>query len=191
VSFTVDIRRSKLADANRRRVAAISWWQAVGRAGLRASTGMHRKRIGSDGASRLASIDLFAGLSRGQLLMLARVLDEVTATAGETIMSEGEPGYEVLIIEDGSAEVLKGGSRVGVMGPGDIFGELAVLEVGGARTASVVATSPLRAMLLTAHFIREVRAQLPALGERIERVAAERRLRDEQRASGVRGSAAT
>jgi CRP/FNR family cyclic AMP-dependent transcriptional regulator len=151
---------------------------------------MQRKRIGSDGASRLASIDLFAGLSKGQLLMLARVLDEVSATAGETIMSEGEPGYEVLILEEGAAEVLKGGSRVDVMGPGDIFGELAVLEVGGARTASVVATAPLRALLLTAHFIREVRAQLPALGERIERVAAERRQRDEQRAGGVPGSAA-
>ncbi len=151
---------------------------------------MHRKQIGSDGASRLASIELFAGLSRGQLLMLARVLDEVTATAGETIMSEGEPGYEVLVLEEGAAEVLKGGARVAVMGPGDIFGELAVLDVGGPRTASVIATSPLRAMLLTAHFMREVRAQLPALGERIERVAAERRQRDEQRSSGVRGSAA-
>jgi len=141
---------------------------------------MERKTIGSSGANRLEQIDLFAGLSIAQRRMLARMLDEVTAPAGETIMHEGELGYEVLILEEGTAEVLQDGSRINEMGPGDLFGELAVLEVGGERTATVVATSPLRAIALTAHFMREVREQMPTVGEQIDRAAAERRERDER-----------
>jgi len=136
--------------------------------------------MGSDGASRLEKIGLFGGLSTGQRAMLARVLDEVTAAAGETLMREGDPGYEVLILEEGTAEVLQAGTCIDEMGPGDFFGELAVLEVGGPRTATVVASSPLRAIVLTAHFMRDVRERMPAVGEQIDRAAAERRQRDEQ-----------
>lgn len=136
--------------------------------------------MGSDGASRLEKIGLFAELSNGQRLMLARVLDEVTAAAGETLMREGDFGYEVLVLEEGTAEVLQAGSRINEMGPGDLFGELAVLEVGGPRTATVVATSPLRAIVLTAHFMREVRDRMPAVGEQIDGLANEHRERDRQ-----------
>jgi CRP/FNR family transcriptional regulator, cyclic AMP receptor protein len=141
---------------------------------------MQRRTVGRDGASRLEKIGLFAELSTGQRQMLARVLDEITATAGETLMREGDPGYEVLILEEGTAEVLQDGARINEMGAGDFFGELAVLETGGPRTASVVATSPLRAIVLTAHFMREVRERMPAVGTQIDRAAAERRQRDEQ-----------
>ncbi len=139
---------------------------------------MRRRRIGSDGASRLAKVGLFEGLSPGQLRMLARMVDEVRASPGETIMRQGEMGYEVLILEEGTAEVLKDGSRINEMGPGDLLGERA--RGRGERTASVVATSPLRAIELTAHFMREVREQMPAVGEQIDRAAAGRRERDAQ-----------
>lgn len=145
---------------------------------------MQRRTMGSDGASRLEKIGLFADLSTGQRLMLARVLEEMTAEAGEELMREGDFGYEVLILEDGTAEVLQGGAHINEIGPGDLCGELAVLEVGGPRTATVVATSPLRAIVLTAHFMREVRARMPAVGEQIDRAAAEHKERDAQRAGG-------
>ncbi len=93
-------------------------------------------------------------------------------------MRQGEMGYEVLILEEGTAEVLKDGSRINEMGPGDLLGERA--RGRGERTASVVATSPLRAIELTAHFMREVREQMPAVGEQIDRAAAGRRERDAQ-----------
>jgi CRP/FNR family transcriptional regulator, cyclic AMP receptor protein len=136
--------------------------------------GVQRKTMGSDGASRLEKIGLFANLSTGQRRMLARLVDEVTAAAGETIMREGDFGYELLMIEDGTAEVLRDGSRINALGPGDFFGELAVLSDGGVRTATVVATSPLCAIGLTAHFMREVRERMPTVGEQIDRAAAER-----------------
>lgn len=144
---------------------------------------MKRKTIGSDGASRLGEIGLFANLSIGQRRMLARVVEELEAAEGETIMREGDLGYEVLILEQGTAEVCQGGSRINVVGPGDVLGELAVLAVGGPRSATVVATSPLRAIVLTAHFMREVHERMPAVGAEIDRAAAEHRGRDQQRGS--------
>jgi CRP/FNR family transcriptional regulator, cyclic AMP receptor protein len=156
--------------------------RAPGGAPGRSATMRHvqRRTIGSDGASRLEKVGLFEGLSTGQLRMLARMVDEVTASAGETIMRQGEMGYEVLILEEGTAEVFKDGSRINEMGPGELFGELAVLEVGGERTATVVASSPLRAIELTAHFMREVRERMPVVGGQIDRAAAARRERDAQ-----------
>jgi CRP-like cAMP-binding protein len=139
---------------------------------------MHRRRIGSDGAERLAHIDGLSGLSLGQRRELARLADEVTAESGEMLMAQGEQGLEFLMLEEGSADVIKDGQRINVMGPGDFFGELAVLNDGVPRTASVVATSKLRAISLTAHFMRELRARMPAVGERIDRVAAQRIERD-------------
>ena len=141
---------------------------------------MQRKTIGSDGADRLEKFDLFAGISIGQRRMLARVLDEITAEAGETLMRQGDFGYEVLALEEGTAEVLRDGCRINEMGPGDFFGELAVLEDGAPRTATVVASTPVRAIVLTAHFMREVRERMPAVGKQIDRAAAGRRERDEQ-----------
>jgi CRP/FNR family cyclic AMP-dependent transcriptional regulator len=144
---------------------------------------MQRSTIGSDGASRLEKVDLFAELSTGQRRMLARIMDEVTASAGEAIMSEGQLGYEALVIEEGTADVLQDGALINTMGPGDMFGELAVLGDGTPRTASVVASSPLRAIVLTAHFMREVHDRMPTVGEHIERIAAQHRERDAGRSA--------
>jgi CRP-like cAMP-binding protein len=142
---------------------------------------VQRRRIGRDGAERLGSIEMLSGLSPGQRRMLAELADEITAVPGEVLVRQGEPGYEVLMLEQGSAEVVQDGRRINVMGPGEFFGELAVLEDGVARTASVVAVSPLRALVFTAHFIREMRSRLPQVGEQIDRAAADRRERDRAR----------
>lgn len=142
---------------------------------------MQRHQVGSDGAERIGRLELFEGLSRGQLLMVARLLDEVIADAGETLVREGEPGYELFVIEEGTADVLQAGEPVNRMGPGDNFGELALLEVGGTRTATVVASTPLRAVLLSAHFVREMQRAIPLVAERIEAIGAARAQRDRDR----------
>jgi CRP-like cAMP-binding protein len=139
---------------------------------------MQRKRLGRDGAERLARIDVLSDLSLGRRRELARAADEVTAEAGEIVMLEGDPGYEFMMLEEGRADVVQNTERISVMGPGDCFGELAVLSDGDRRTASVVATSDLRAIVLTAHFMREMRDGLPSAGENVERLAATRRERD-------------
>jgi CRP/FNR family transcriptional regulator, cyclic AMP receptor protein len=139
---------------------------------------VQRKAIGSDGAERLGAIPAFTDLSLGERRELARLADELTAQAGEVLMRQGEPGYEFLILEQGSAEVLQDGERIAVMGSVEFFGELAVLGDGSLRTASVVALTDLRGIALTAHFMREMRDRMPAVGERIDSAASARLERD-------------
>jgi CRP/FNR family transcriptional regulator, cyclic AMP receptor protein len=110
--------------------------------------------------------------------MLAGLVDEVLAEEGEVLMAEGEQGFEMVMIEEGTAAVRQGGEQVNEMQPGDFFGEMAVLGDGMPRSATVTALTPVRGLLFSAHFVREIRDRLPAIGERMQRVAAERAERD-------------
>jgi hypothetical protein len=67
--------------------------------------------------SRLAALRPFAGLSAGERKMLARVMDELSAPAGATLVSQGGYGYEFMVIEDGTVDVVRDGLRVDEMGP--------------------------------------------------------------------------
>ena len=93
--------------------------------------------------SRLVAIPLFASLEEADLALLAAVAREAEATEGETIMAEGEPGSALYAIEDGTASVTMIGVPLALLGPGDVFGEMAVMAAGR-RTATVVAPSPMR-----------------------------------------------
>jgi CRP-like cAMP-binding protein len=124
--------------------------------------------------TRVARLAPFKSLTPAQQSMLARMLDEVRATAGTTLVNEGDYGYEFMIIEDGTVDVFRGGERIDQMGPGDFFGELAVLGDGSRRNATIVARSPVRILTLTAHYMREVRERMPAVGEQIDSVIAQR-----------------
>jgi CRP-like cAMP-binding protein len=135
---------------------------------------MDRRRLGRDGAARLGEIEVLRDLSIGRRRELARLADEVTAQSGEVILQQGDPGYEFMMLEEGHADVIRDGERINEIGPGDCFGELAVLSDGRPRGASVVATSDLRAVVLSAHSMRELHDRMPSFGDRIDRVAAQR-----------------
>ncbi len=147
---------------------------------------MQRRSIGADAAERLAQIPLFEGVSLGQLRMLGRLVDELDATAGETLIDQGEHGYEFVLIEEGEAEVLQNGLRIRMIGPGEFFGELAILDDGTPRRASIVAASDLRGLVFTAHFLREIHDRVPLVGGRLDREAQARLARD-ARAAGPPG----
>ena len=106
--------------------------------------------------------------------MLARVLDEFSAEQGATLVSQGEYGYEFMVIEEGTVDVFRNGEKIDEMGPGDFFGELAVIAAGGQRNATIVATSPAKMLSLTAHYMRVIRERMPSLGEQIDSAVAER-----------------
>ena len=124
--------------------------------------------------SRLKQIKPFAGLSATERKELARVLDEFSAATDTTLVSQGDYGHEFMVIEEGTADVFRDGERINPMGPGDFFGELAVLDDGSKRNASVVATSPVRVVTLTAHYMRVVREHMPQISDQIDRVIADR-----------------
>ena len=123
---------------------------------------------------RLEPLTPFAGMTEAELRMLAGVLDEHTFEAGQEIVKQGDYGYEFMVIEAGTVDVIHNGERVDEMGPGDFFGEVAVLSAGGQRNATIRATSPVTLLTLTSHYMREVRSRMPRLGEQIDAAAAAR-----------------
>jgi CRP-like cAMP-binding protein len=97
--------------------------------------------------SRLAEIPLFASLEQERLEEIAEVAVEVKAAKGERIAIQGDLGNALFAIERGTVEVSADGERLAALGPGDVFGEIAVMAAG-IRVATVVATSPLRLIAL-------------------------------------------
>jgi CRP-like cAMP-binding protein len=143
---------------------------------------MYRTSVGSDGPERLGAIGYFSGLSEAHRRTLARLVDELTADPGDVLMDEGDYGYEAIFIEAGTAEVRQDGELINTVGAGEILGELALVESDGRRTASVTATSPVRALSLTSHSFHEIRSRMPDLAEAIDRAAEDHHERDQRRA---------
>jgi CRP-like cAMP-binding protein len=94
-------------------------------------------------SARIAQISVFADLDDEQRQHIAQVAGELDVDAGTTIAHEGDFGYAMFAIESGTADVRHEGAVVRRLGPGDVFGEIAVLS-SGRRTADVVATSDMR-----------------------------------------------
>jgi CRP/FNR family transcriptional regulator, cyclic AMP receptor protein len=96
----------------------------------------------------LRRVPLFADLERKDLEGIANTLKERTFRAGETITSEGESAVGFFVIQDGEAKVTVGGQDRGKLGPGDYFGEIALIAQTG-RTATVIAETDVRCLGMT------------------------------------------
>lgn len=98
------------------------------------------------GIRLLAKVPLFTGLSQAHLRQIAALAEEVRYSPGRMIVRIGTPGVAFYVIVDGQAKVIRGkiASAKGTwtLGPGEFFGEMALLD-GGPRTASVVAETAL------------------------------------------------
>ena len=99
-------------------------------------------------------------------------------------MREGDYATELVAIEEGTADVIRGERRLASLGPGDIFGESGVLEAER-RNASVVATSPMRIVKLTTW---EIKRLTPGPLARLREVVEERRVAGELRGGGTGAS---
>jgi len=99
-------------------------------------------------AELLQRVPLFADFDRGDLQRLARSFKERTFAAGTTVADEGHAGAGFFVIESGEATVSVRGTERGKLGPGDYFGEIALID-DGARSATVTADSELRCYGLT------------------------------------------
>ncbi len=119
------------------------------------------------------AVPLFDGTPRRVRREAPRWADELDVPAGRLVVREGEYAREFFVIVDGAAEVVKDGETVAVLGPGEFFGELGLLG-GDLRTASVVAATPLRLLVVAAREFRTMLDALPQVADRVRAVAARR-----------------
>jgi CRP/FNR family transcriptional regulator, cyclic AMP receptor protein len=122
---------------------------------------------------RLNRIPLFACLSRRGRRRVAEIADEVDVPAGKALIPQGRFAYEFFVIEEGTAEVSRDGQPIAELGPGDFFGEMAIMS-GGVRNADVVAKTPLTAVVMTAGDFRHMAQDMPAVAKVVEAAVEER-----------------
>ena len=121
----------------------------------------------------LRGVSLFAILGDEELERVAGWFDETSFSAGCTLAGEGAPGYSFFVIADGTAAVSSGGQELGTLGPGDFFGEVAILGEGR-RTATVTTSSPTRLFVMFGTEFRQLQEAEPEIAARLEAAMAER-----------------
>ncbi len=120
----------------------------------------------------LKRVPLFSRCSKRHLEQISRLADEIDLPAGKALTREGERGREFFVLVDGSAEVRRGRRKLAMLGPGDFFGEIS-LVAGRPRTATVTATEPVRALVLTDRAFGNLMRDTPGLQQKVlEAVAA-------------------
>ena len=124
--------------------------------------------------ARLKSIPLFASLSDEEVGQIAPFAEEIEVPAGERLVSEGEFSYQFYAIEEGTAEVTRGGEHITDLGPGQFFGEMGLLE-RALRNATVVAKEPMRTITLTGWEMKRLEKANPEAVEQIRQVIEERK----------------
>jgi CRP/FNR family transcriptional regulator, cyclic AMP receptor protein len=127
-----------------------------------------------DKATALGRPPLFTHLSRGELVELAKVTEDMEVDEGKVLAREGEIGHEFFVIVDGDVVVTKDGEEVRRLGPGDFFGEIALIWESPRRTATVTAAGPVRFFVLTRQAFRSLIDRHPDIEEKVLSAVEER-----------------
>jgi CRP-like cAMP-binding protein len=114
----------------------------------------------------LAGVPLFSSLAEPQLRELEKWFHVQHASEGMRLVGEGAPGYTFFVIADGSAVVTSDGTHLATIGPGDVFGEIAILGAGR-RTATVTSTSAVRLLVMFGTEFRRLEAAHPDIAAHI------------------------
>jgi len=100
-----------------------------------------------DFTDHLAQVPLFSACSKKELNMLAKRAEDVKVDAGKVLVSEGAAGAEFFVIVEGEARVSRHGQDVATLGPGQFFGDLALLD-RAPRNATITAITPMELVVL-------------------------------------------
>ena len=121
----------------------------------------------------IRGLPLFELCSKRDLRRIAALAEERTLETGSELIREGEPGREFFVVVDGEIEVRRGSRGVARLGSGSFVGEIALLS-RSPRTATVVATTPLRVLAIEGRDFVELLDSLPELWLKVARALADR-----------------
>jgi CRP/FNR family transcriptional regulator, cyclic AMP receptor protein len=125
---------------------------------------------------RLSQVQLFSACSKRDLARIAALTAEIEVPEGKVLMRQGAPGRECFVIEDGTAQATIKGRKSKRMGPGECFGEMALLHAAP-RSATVTAESEMHLLVLSSREFSTLVEDVPAVARKVLAAVAER-LRD-------------
>jgi CRP-like cAMP-binding protein len=133
--------------------------------------------------TQLKEVPFFSTLSKRELSTVAQQIDEIDVAPGRVLARQGDLGHEFFVILDGTADVTRGDTRLAELGPGDFFGEMALVDEER-RTATVTATSPMRVLVMTRQAFRAIDRSMPAVHATIVKAIEDRRAATQQATTG-------
>jgi len=110
----------------------------------------------------LRGVSLFSSCSNAELNRIGSLMTMLEMPKGSVLVEQGTPGLEFFVVVEGSATASRNGLELAVLEPGSFFGELALLD-GGDRTATVVATTDMRLLVLTRHEFMSLQSSAPSV----------------------------
>jgi len=114
----------------------------------------------------LQRIPLFAGLDRHKIGRLGMLAEEVDVPPGKVLMRQGESGGDMMVLVSGQVGVERDGERLNTLGPGDFFGEIALI-VEGPRTATVTSESPARLLVVNHRDFHSLLEEFPEIAAQV------------------------
>jgi CRP/FNR family transcriptional regulator, cyclic AMP receptor protein len=131
------------------------------------------RQQGSDAASSLRGVTFFEGFTDDELRRVASLAEEVEAEAGAELTDQGRPGQEAYVILEGTAAVVVNGTEIARVGPGEIVGEMALID-HRPRIATVTAVTPLKLLSFDATRFRRLLDEMPKAQVRVMEKLVER-----------------
>jgi CRP-like cAMP-binding protein len=138
-----------------------------------------RKKVETgQGAERLAGARFFEGFTPKELARVAELVEEVDAEQGSELMDQGRPGLECFVIVEGEACVYVGGDAIATLGPGEMVGEMALID-HRPRSATVRALSPMKLLAMDAKRFKALLEEMPKASQRVMEKLSERLRHDD------------
>jgi CRP/FNR family transcriptional regulator, cyclic AMP receptor protein len=128
---------------------------------------------GNEKIDAIKHVPLFADCSHSELEQIAKIADELDLAEGKELTRLNQPGREFFVLLEGEADVSRDGQSINKLGPGDFFGEIALVE-DVPRTATVTATTPVRVLVITDRAFRQLLDKQPELQRKVLVALAER-----------------
>lgn len=139
-----------------------------------------RRRSRDPKVERLSQVQLFSACNKRELARIAALTAEIEVPEGRVLMRQGKPGRECFVIEEGTAKATVRGRKSRMMGPGECFGEMALLH-DAPRSATVIAASDMQLLVLDSREFSTLLEDVPSVARKVLAVVGER-LRNAERA---------